>query len=279
MGLLWVGIHCMDKENMFNESFEIVHEPNLALLASMIKIAKGPNRSMAEFAKACEVSASTLSRVVNGKITRRLSVDLVQAIVKNSVAQREFDYSDIMQANGMVLESQKGESIRASHVSLNERCNKRNLENTIKNILWMELSKIGIASFYLDDLPRGELPQSKYGLDRFLTSLRFSGYSTFIIKTEGDKPKYWCEIMVVDDCFRDYCERVMMDFSPLFLMDAWEPECLEGVKISFIFNDRKAFDKFLNHVNRAPINSEMSVVYIDTDEQSFVEEVYINTCR
>ena len=99
------------------------------------------------------------------------------------------------------------------------------------------------------------------------------------INIEGEKTEYWCAIIVVDydSCFR--CESVMMDFSPIFLMDAWEPECLEGVKISFIFNDRKAFDKFLNHVNRAPINSEMSVVYIDTDEQSFVEEVYINTCR
>ena len=71
----------------------------------------------------------------------------------------------------------------------------------------------------------------------------------------------------------------MMDFSLIFLMDAWEPECLEGVKISFIYNDRKAFDKFVDFINSAPVNSEMSVIYIDTEEQSFVEEVYINTCR
>lgn len=272
----------MDKENLFDESYEIVHEPNLALLASMIKIAKGPDRSMAEFAEACKVSASTLSRIANGKITRKLSVDLIQAIVKNSVEQREFDYSDIMEANGMVLESQKGESIRATRTKsglLNERYNKRNVENTIKNILWMELSQKGIASSYLDDLPDGVFPKSKYGLDGLLRSLRLCGYPAFVIKTEGEKPEYWCSVIVVDydSCFR--CESVMMDFSPIFLMDAWEPECLEGVKISFIYNDRNNFDQFLNSINSAPVNSEMSVIYIDTEEQSFVEEVYINTCR
>ena len=58
--------------------------PSTARLSELIALAKGPDRSMAELATVCNVSPATLSRAINQKFTKPMSVDLLQAIANNA---------------------------------------------------------------------------------------------------------------------------------------------------------------------------------------------------
>ena len=54
-----------------------VRTPDKIDIAHLVNIAKGPDRTMAQFADECQISASTLSRIVNGKTTKPLAYDTI----------------------------------------------------------------------------------------------------------------------------------------------------------------------------------------------------------
>ena len=47
--------------------------PDIVALGNLLKMGKGNNRTMAEYAKQCGASPSTFSRIATGKITQPLS--------------------------------------------------------------------------------------------------------------------------------------------------------------------------------------------------------------
>ena len=78
------------------------HVPDKTRLATLLSEAKGSDRTMAEFAAACGVSASTFSRILNYKMTRPLDRDLIVLIAENA-DKRCFDALErLLQANGMI---------------------------------------------------------------------------------------------------------------------------------------------------------------------------------
>ena len=75
----------MKLEQKWNAELEFVSVriPDKMLIASLINKAKG-SRNMAQLAEVCGVSASTLSRAVNGKITKPMSVELIKSISEHA---------------------------------------------------------------------------------------------------------------------------------------------------------------------------------------------------
>lgn len=62
---------------------------------------------MAEFAKNCKsVSASTFSRIVNGKITKPLPVELIDTIIENVEDPGSISRDAFLRANGMYPKSE-----------------------------------------------------------------------------------------------------------------------------------------------------------------------------
>ena len=57
--------------------------PEMLLMAEMVLAAKGVERTMAQFAEATGINASTLSRLVNGNLKRPLTMDMLTAIIDN----------------------------------------------------------------------------------------------------------------------------------------------------------------------------------------------------
>ena len=60
-----------------------------------------------------------------------------------------------------------------------------------------------------------------------------------------------------------------------FLLDAWEPEEVKGMKVSFAFVDKQLFDLFKDYVQNANLHNEMTLILMDQDDFRVISEVWI----
>lgn len=249
------------------EEYVQARTPDKMRLANFIMRAKGPERTMAQFAEICGVSASSLSRAVNGKITKPLSEDLIRAIVNN--AAEEIPLSIVMNANGMVeKEAFERNSIgyQSHYMRRQEQINR---ENIAKNIISTELLNRGKLIRYFVRLPIEENKKSKFRLGRI---------SSFALWVENNPSFMWNFVLFSQQLDEDPKEarflqmRATDRMSSFFLMDAWEPELLEGIRTSMVFVDRAFYEDQVSVLKNAVVNSEISLLLLDTENEIVVEE-------
>ena len=78
-----------------------ISTPDKERLAELVVRAKGPELSMSQFAKKCEVNPSTLSRIVNKKTTGKNSDALIFNIAENADPNSGVTFEMLMSAHGM----------------------------------------------------------------------------------------------------------------------------------------------------------------------------------
>lgn len=249
--------------------------PDKMKLALYVNRAKGVERTMAQFAEACGVSASTLSRIVNGKITKPIAEDLLRKIVENS-AEEDMPLDIIMRANGMVPKDLHEQRSMMGYNHWERREAAMNAENIAKNTIADELFARGHMIQFFQRLPVRELPSSEFALGNL---------SSFAIHMQGYDPRYWnfilCTQTFNQDDERDRREmisfnrRIMDRYASIFLRDAWEPENFSDVKTSFVFIDPVLYTMFEDLILKATVNSEMSIILLDTEKQKVLTEVMI----
>lgn len=77
------------------------YDPDFEKLAWMVSRAKGA-RTGAEFAKECNLSTATLSKILNQKLTTPLSDEMIDGIARNSIPDNNITLEALLEANGMV---------------------------------------------------------------------------------------------------------------------------------------------------------------------------------
>ena len=77
------------------------HDQDMETLADLTKRAKGDERSINEFARACGVSPSTISRLINKKNTTPNKDSLIKAIADNAVPESGVTLDMLLQAHGL----------------------------------------------------------------------------------------------------------------------------------------------------------------------------------
>ena len=83
-------------------SYKQIRTPDYARLASLVSQAKGPDRTMAQFAETTGIGASTLSRLVNLNIKKPLSMETIIKIYEGRAnAEDEYLLEALARANGM----------------------------------------------------------------------------------------------------------------------------------------------------------------------------------
>lgn len=85
--------------------YERVRQPDADKLAELVGRAKG-KRTTTEFAEACGVNASTISRILNKKLSGPCSDELIVAIAVNAAPGSKVRFRDLLDAHG--LEEKKG---------------------------------------------------------------------------------------------------------------------------------------------------------------------------
>ena len=121
-----------------------VRIPDKMKIASLVNEAKG-DRTIAQLAEACNVSASMLSRVVNGRITKPMSVAVIRSIAENAETRSPSFFEQLARANGLMpkvqYEEREAKGANNNRSRMEER---REQETKAQNIIMAELLNRGI---------------------------------------------------------------------------------------------------------------------------------------
>lgn len=256
------------------EEYVLARTPDLLRLGELVTRAKGPSRTMAQFAEDCGIGASTLSRIANGKITKAVSLENLQAIYDHRDESVDLSFDTLVHADGY-LPKDVFESFRA-HNSIREKSvnDQRCVQNTI------------IASFLDRNIGIQKLPtlpaliEVKYPYSRPSLS--------FLLKTQDTEKRWDFYLMLArveedgENRNRMVNKRVMINrmverFSGVLLMDAWYPNLLENVRTTAIFVDRILFDSFVDVYKGSPINTEITAMLIDTERCEIIKEEWLSS--
>lgn len=252
------------------KEYVIARTPDKMRLANLINMAKGPNRTMAQFAELCNVSASTLSRAVNGKITKPLAQELIYALVENAAEEMSLD--SFMRANGMLEKEMIERRAMRGHDPYERRQRDLDREIIVKNTISSELLNRGKLIRFFLRLPDRENVQSKFA---------FNHMSNFAVWLE-DERIMWNFIVrptilsEVEDRDRRFFRMHTMDrLTKLFLADAWEPEFFAGMRTSIAFLDKEFYDEQVAMFGQAQVNTDISLILIDAEKEEVLEEFAI----
>lgn len=280
-------------------------------LAELIKAIKGPNRSMAQLAKACELSPSTLSRLVNGKLGKPASPELLTKIYENRAPDCAVSLDELMAANGLaprlMQRDFEAEMERRRSIALARRKRFDVMREGVKNGLLERGIQIGLTvphhiTIEFDANEKVALEDALViGFERYAAphmKLRVShngdaffwGFSFITMKMEEEnidskeKTRYAIEYtwQIIERRFT-YFLRSAFQWNlnsyvrahlPLPENDCYDIDCLG--KTSFVFVDSQVYDIFCTIVQSFNLKETTSAILLDADNGAFIEERFLS---
>ena len=248
--------------------------PSTARLAELITLAKGPERSMADFATVCKISPATLSRAINQKFTKPMSVELLQAIANNAADTSKVRLFDLLVANGM-----RKKGMRRSSIQMRMQRSRQRVRDAIDLVVRALLEQGATIALKND---RSSL------LEKSATGYRM--YWEAVIDTEFyPKCKQW-KIAVfpymradIDETRmgnqRWHLQRHQESLARYFLCDLWEPDLLKKSKATFIFFDEELYTSLCENLSHAKVNNCITLMLIDEEAKKILREYQLPGTR
>lgn len=255
--------------------------PDIVALGNLLKMGKGANRTMAEYAKECGASPSTFSRIATGKITQPLSFETLINIWKYADPSSRLGFIDLTKANGLVGRdfAEKKERRRPGSFERDEE--QFSAEREMKNIVTEELLERGLSI----------QQQKRIHIDENIPAIMSgAGRAGMILRIQGYEPKYW-NIRAMSyvgikrvtvgqepapgidfECEADFMFR---DCAEMFLKDLWEPDRTKDIKMSFLFMDKETLEAFWRNLRYAKVNGCFSLILVDRERQTVIEERFV----
>lgn len=254
-------------------------EMNPKALAALLVEAKGPSRSMAEYAKACGVNASTLSRILNGKITRPVSVDMLKKLFENRDPSATFTLEQFASANGMVTSEARDNAIEQTRKS-SER-----IYNHYRHI-----SKIITNDLFDRGITMRRIPSPTDEEDEDIGSLLFSKRVHADIALEADYDDHTVRWMfqIVPFIFKKpisdedailYVHQIISNFSKLFLRDVWEPNENAGEQYTIVVANGKIYNFLIKGLSNIHFHHTFTAVLVDAREDKVIEETQLGVAE
>ena len=262
-------------ENLNN--YVAAHTPDRMRIAKMLTNAKGPDRTMAEFATDCGVSPSTFSRILNLKMTRPLSDEMVLSILEHKWERSHIELEDLMHANGKITleEKEKEEKSKKENSPFLSGSEYKEKKIKARDILITELVyrdvKLQVHPCISPLSLRSEKPQNKYDLP-------IRGEFSFSCELPAEAPKKWIFSSVgsfIDETGRStrlLNRRFLRDYATVFLMDEWDPDSMKDMKYSFLFWDAEYYSSIVEMLNQRKFNNEISAILMDLENGCVAEE-------
>lgn len=256
------------------EEYVLIRTPDILQLGELITRAKGPNRTMAQFAEECGVGASTLSRIANAKITKAVSLENLQAIYEHRDENADFSFELLARSDGF-LPKEMAERFQSRRSSV-ERS--RNDERCVQNTIVTALLDRHIGIQKLSEFAR--MKETKYPWMRPSLSFALKTVETvkkwdfyfFMGRLENDPER---SNRVPPNSF--VMMRLAERFSRLFLMDAWQPELLDETRSTIVFVDDMLFNNFVDTYKGAPIQTAITAMLIDTEKGQILREEWLSS--
>lgn len=256
-------------EKQWYEEYEQVRTPDKERISKIVQRLKGPERTAAEFAEATGLTTAMLSRIINGKYAKPITVDVLAKL-----AGEDRDTLDmLLRANGMISPEMKEK--RQSDPMFARRNEMFERERDMMSIVSNELFERGVL---MRKVSRGINSINTVTGSRFFTSEIRSRFAVEMLDT--NRSYVWHFMFITGSIKPDsepmetrwYTQRMIERYSYLFLQDAWEPELLKNQKLSFAFCDRSYFEQFIEAMQDAKLHNRMSAILVDIENAKVVEE-------
>lgn len=254
-----------------------VTSPDAAAVAEIVNAAKG-DRTLKEYADATGISSPTLSRIMNGKITRPLTTSTIVSLISESDINTLGTMYKLARASGYMSKSQQSALLGRMQL----RQTREGLFASVKRLM---LTVVVTELYQRGTVNDSRLLESEPGNLFTITEQVMKYDFAFDVDREGEKSE-WCFIcfpQTIEDykvtpVSADKLARSMVkELSPLFLTDAWIPSQHADKKISFCFADANVFEDFCSLMDYSKFNNRFSAILIDTDNNRVIEERCFDT--
>ena len=267
---------------VFLNEYEQIRTPDFARIGDYVNIAKGRERSMAQFAEATGIGASTLSRIVNGRSTKPLSKEVIVKIYEARADQESAHLLDLLaRANGM-FPKEFAERVKTRDHYAAKRNEEISREHMMKNALiagavssGVSISQVISRPIYRTSICKTFIPRRRGDFVLELAPIdnnvreRYS-WTFFLyshIHDELDDDRH----LSVKQIVYNIIERI----SGWFLMDAWDSDIVKGDKFSFCFVDEAIFQEFIDTLQEAKLRTEMTAILMNPTNFTVEREVWL----
>lgn len=270
----------MDDKRDTDVKYVSVYVPDKARLAQLLAQARGEDRTMAEFAAVCGVSATTFSRITRKDIRKPLKEELLKKIADNAADPETVTLDMLRRANGMRPEDETEDSRKVSAIPM---------KREIAEITYIISGELFARGFMIISFPRlGAARECFKDESDIKGKLGITVPSTFCIRIKGYEPKYWNFIVDLSESW--FTKRAIPkesraraevqagayfieDHSGLFLKDAWEAETLKDIRNCFVFINEGVFNSFTELMKDKRVNSSMSAILVDLKHRRVEREI------
>ena len=266
----------------FRDEYEQVRTPDFAAIASYVNMAKGPERSMAQFAEVTGIGASTLSRIVNGRSAKPLSKENIIKIYECRATQEDtFLLDTLARANGM-FPKEYADRVKARDRFAARRNEEISRERMMKTALiagivgcGMPVSEVVNTPLYRSSVCPAYLPRRRgdfvlmLGADENDPGIKKT-WTFFLFPTIFDEAEVERH-RSVRSIVRDIIDRL----NGWFVLDAWDSDFLRGDKFSFAFIDEGIFQEFVDALQSAKLHTEMTAILMNPTDYTVEKEVWL----
>lgn len=267
---------------VFLNEYEQIRTPDFARIGDYVNIAKGRDRSMAQFAEATGIGASTLSRIVNGRSMKPLSKEVIVKIYEARANQDAVHLLDFLaRANGM-FPKDFAERVKTRDQFAAKRNEEISREHMMKNALIAGAVSHGIPVAQVVNRPIYRESISKTYIPR-----RRGDFVLELAPTDNNvRERYsWTFFLYshihdeLDDERHLPVKRIVYNIieraSGWFLMDAWGIDIVKGDKFSFCFVDEAIFQEFVDTLQEAKLRTEMTAILMNPTSYTVEREVWL----
>lgn len=274
------------------DNFIQKRQPDKNELAEILSKAKGPFRTMLQFSEECGVSASTFSRILNQKITKPLSKDLIATIAKHGVSidgqtNETILLLELLHASGYIDRESIEEKVRLAEINIERDERLFSLKNEMKNILSMSLlkRKHGIKYHaYIEDNNVNHILRGFYSHEEFVIELleEFPEYCYFkLLATLPDG--LFGELLELEGAIsygRNYdseAREILTDTAIYYLENIWNPESFSNVRTIFVFNDDLLYEGYHKLLLSREVNTDFSIILVSQEKQDVIKEWHMKS--
>lgn len=259
-------------EELKNHLYQVRFKANPELIANIVNMIKGDDKTSQQFAAELGISSTKLSRIMNGRITRSLSEELLISIAEHMNEDVRPHLSILIRANGMVeqrkcevpdqLDMHLTKQLRVSD-KVNQR---RYREEVDRNIL----AKMLMGELFFRN-KKGSLlgVHTKCPINKSFINDENEHIYDIVIQIKGDTHTCYWAIDVIFKKFKHASRRADFIFRQeydLFLLDLWNPELYrEKVVHTFVFFDENEYEEFLDKTKDIKTNGVFSIMLVEAD--------------
>ncbi len=236
-----------------------VKQPDKDKLAELVIRSKGSKRSMRQFARECGIDPSTMSRIINKKISRASSDEVIISIAEHADEESGVTIEMLMDAHGKVPRRMSGRLKYNTYSTI---------ENTIKDIISKELLERG----YIISTPKTELTHNALNYKYCTDWALLTDANSTPGKIELWEFEFWPTIIKEEKEVRHVTMKLRQKF--LMVLGLYYTGNMSPKKMSFVLTERKVYDYLLSTLKEIEFTDLFSLILINVDK-AIVEEEYL----